>query len=285
MACRAMWDEVSAGDPLAASGRYRVVGVFGRDAPAALQVLGRLRTDAFRSAGMGADAEVDLDRHDADYLQLLLLDDAERALIGGYRLGWCGELLEAHGPEGVYSTSLFDFDAPRLEQLRGAVEVGRSCIAPAYQRQLKTLALLWRAIGTALARRGGAHALFGSVSISATYPASARARILSTLREQAFDPRMATGIVARTPPTLPDAEAAPDLATLDRELREAHGMAVPVLVKKYARLGGRYVGFNVDHAFGGSIDALVWVDLRRTPQAVLEGYVGVPLAASLQGRA
>ena len=55
---------------------------------------------------------------------------------------------------------------------------------------------------------------------------------------------------------------------------ESDGKGVPILIKQYAKLGGRLLSFNVDRDFSNVLDGLVVVDLRQTDPAVLERYVG-----------
>jgi hypothetical protein len=55
---------------------------------------------------------------------------------------------------------------------------------------------------------------------------------------------------------------------------EEDGKGVPVLMKQYAKLGGRFVGFNLDRKFSDVVDGLVIVDLRQTDPSVLERYMG-----------
>lgn len=55
---------------------------------------------------------------------------------------------------------------------------------------------------------------------------------------------------------------------------EIDGKGVPILIKQYAKVGGKLVGFNLDRKFSDVVDGLVIVDLRRTAPAVLERYMG-----------
>jgi hypothetical protein len=45
-------------------------------------------------------------------------------------------------------------------------------------------------------------------------------------------------------------------------------------LKQYTKVGGKFVGFNVDRKFSDVLDGLVVVDLRETDPAVLERYMG-----------
>jgi hypothetical protein len=49
---------------------------------------------------------------------------------------------------------------------------------------------------------------------------------------------------------------------------------VPILLKQYLKLGGRFLCFNLDYGFGGALDGLMFVDLTHTDQKVLKRYMG-----------
>jgi hypothetical protein len=49
---------------------------------------------------------------------------------------------------------------------------------------------------------------------------------------------------------------------------------VPILLKQYLKLGGKLLGFNRDPKFINVLDGLILVDLRETPQKVLQRYMG-----------
>ena len=49
---------------------------------------------------------------------------------------------------------------------------------------------------------------------------------------------------------------------------------LPVLVRQYLKLGGKFLGFNVDDEFSDVIDGLIVVDLRMTEGRTLEKYMG-----------
>jgi hypothetical protein len=59
---------------------------------------------------------------------------------------------------------------------------------------------------------------------------------------------------------------------------------VPVLFKHYAKLGGRFAGFNVDPGFGDALDGLVVVDLAYTDPRFLAMYMGREEARAYQAR-
>ncbi len=63
------------------------------------------------------------------------------------------------------------------------------------------------------------------------------------------------------------------VAWLKQEL-EKDNKGVPVLVKQYLKLRGRFVAFNVDPDFSEVVDGLIFVDLRKTYRTVLDKYMG-----------
>jgi hypothetical protein len=57
---------------------------------------------------------------------------------------------------------------------------------------------------------------------------------------------------------------------------ERDGTGIPILLKHYMKLGGKFLGFSVDPKFNNALDALVLVDLARTDPRVLGRYMGQP---------
>ena len=56
--------------------------------------------------------------------------------------------------------------------------------------------------------------------------------------------------------------------------------SVPVLVKQYLKLGGVFIGFNVDPDFSDVVDGLVLVDLLEMNPRLLRFYFGEEYAES-----
>ena len=63
---------------------------------------------------------------------------------------------------------------------------------------------------------------------------------------------------------------------------EIDGKGLPILLKQYAKIGGKLLGFNVDKKFSNVLDGLVVVDLRQTEASVLERYMGREGAAAFR---
>jgi putative hemolysin len=173
------------------------------------------------------------------------------------------------------------------------MELGRSFVRPEYQREYAPLLLLWKGISRYLTRHPETPVLFGAVSISSRYHRASR-----ELMVRFFESRGATDDLARLlRPRRPfrlgrirkwDCRAVchllRDLGDLTDPIAdvEGDGKGVPILLKQYAKLGGRFLGFNVDRNFSNVLDGLVVVDLRRTDPSVLERYMGKPGVAAFR---
>ena len=249
-------------------------------APGLLREVGRIREETFRAAGEGTGNALDLDDYDRWYEQLVVWDKARGLLVGGYRLGDASAIVQEHGVAGLYSHSLWDFDAGALARLGPALELGRSFIRVETQRAPVALSLLWRGIGAWLSLRPQVRRLFGPVSLDRGYTPHSLQAIVGHFA--ACRPST-TGMVAvaRTPMAA-DAAArlqgarAADMAALDRLVaeQEPDGRGLPILVRHYAKMGARFVAANEDPAFSHVTDLLIEVDLDRTEPRRIRRFMG-----------
>lgn len=275
----------ASGAELARSGSLCALIASAKEIPRLLREIGRQREIAFRLAGEGTGKEIDLDRFDPHYLHLFLWDEERRRLVGAYRMGLADQLLARQGPCGLYTSTLFKFKQPFLDQLGDAVEMGRSFIVPDYQRAAAALPLLWKGISLWVAAHPRYRKLFGPVSISQDYHHLSQHLMVTFLKDQRLDPELAAHVKARHP-----FKAAAD-RTLLREIvstrlhdmedcsaliatLEADNKGLPVLLKHYLRLNGTLLSFNVDPDFASVVDGLILVDLTRTDPRLLAKYMG-----------
>jgi hypothetical protein len=49
---------------------------------------------------------------------------------------------------------------------------------------------------------------------------------------------------------------------------------IPTLIRHYLNLNGKFLSFTVNHGFSQSLDGLIMVDLRQTPDRYLNRYLG-----------
>jgi putative hemolysin len=253
--------------------------------PNLLEEVGRLREVTFRAAGEGTGRSTDLDRFDSSYWHLVLWNKAKRELVGAYRAANTQEIIAQHGIKGLYTNTLFHYKPELFERLGPALELGRSFVRPEYQRQYAPLLMLWKAISRFVAQRPETPVLFGAVSISNTYSHASRELICSFFETRMRQDEL-SGMVTPRRPFRPSRLRRWDCRALCSALRdvedlsnpiadvEIDGKGLPILMKQYAKVGGRFLGFNVDRKFSDVLDGLVVVDLRETERAVLERYMG-----------
>jgi putative hemolysin len=235
---------------------------------------------SFRLVGEGTGRPLDLDDFDRNYLHLFLWDRAEEKVAGAYRVGRTDHLLERHGPGGLYCSTLFDFQQPFLEHLTPGLEVGRSFVAPDYQRSLGALQGLWKGLATYVSRHPRYAKLFGPVSISNDYTPISQNLMVRFLREKKREDSLAGFIRPHHPFELADyGDISPRLESLDEVSArvsevEPDGKSIPVLLRQYMKLNATLLEFNVDPSFGDCLDALLLIDLHRTPDRILGRYMG-----------
>ena len=266
--------ELSRLSPLLSLGNFQIFQARAGEIPATLREIGRRREESFRVAGEGTGHSFDLDRFDQHYWQLFLWDRTERRLAGGYRL--CPT--DAVRPDELYTHSLFRYGADLLERLHPALELGRSFVAPEYQRSYQPLHLLWKGIGAWLVRNPRYRYLFGPVSISSLYHPLSRNLMMQFLERECRDDDLSRLVSPRKPARRKKSSGPPpadfdELSSLVSDI-EPGRQAPPVLLRHYLNLGGRILGFNVDKEFGHALDALLVVDLRRAPKRTLDRYLG-----------
>src|SRR5215469_17137637 len=261
--------------------------------PNLLLEVGRLREATFRRAGEGTGKARDLDSFDGYYWHVLLWHKTKHELIGAYRAGSTKQILTERGVAGLYTSTLFRYDERLFEKLGPALELGRSFVRPEYQRQYAPLLLLWRGIARLVAARPEIPVLFGAVSISNDYTQASREMIYCFFESRMQEDNLAGLIVPRRkfrPGRLRHwdcqamCRALRDLDELSQPITdiESDGKGLPILLKQYAKVGGKLLGFNVDKKFSDVLDGLVVVDLRQTEAGVLERYMGREGAAAFR---
>jgi putative hemolysin len=274
---------------LVENAEFAVYAARASELPHLLDELGRLREITFRAAGEGTGRSADLDHFDAYYWHLLLWNKGKQELAGAYRVGNTDEIIRKHGIKGLYTNTVFRYDEQLFLKIGSALELGRSFVRLEYQRQYAPLLLLWKGIARFVAARPETPVLFGAVSISNEYSSLSREMIVRYFEQRSVkdeDGREFAGLVqARTPFRAPKLRrwdcgalcgALRDLDELAEPISdvEKDGKGLPILLKQYANVGGRLVGFNLDRKFSDVVDGLVIVDLRQTDPSVLERYMG-----------
>lgn len=241
------------------------------------------RERTFRAVDEGTGKELDSDRFDPHYIHLFLWDHSAEKLVGGYRLGKTDVIFQEFGLQGLYSHSLFDYDRAFIEKLGKTIEVGRSFVAKDYQKNPLALDMLWKGIGHYVAKTPDYHTLFGCVSISRQYSKLARAMLADTfLSHYGVEDSIAKKVKARSPMekfnrpwTREQIAGLSEIPIINKLVgRIDPGKTVPVLIRHYLALNGRFVSFTVNNSFNDSLDGMILVDLRNTSQRYLKRYMG-----------
>jgi putative hemolysin len=277
--------EVAAlGDPLLESGDQAVFVATRARIPYLIEEIGRLREVTFREVGEGTGLSIDLDRFDDHYQHLFVYSRREKSVLGAYRLGLTDHILAQQGPQGLYSATLFDYGPGLLDALSPALELGRSFVRREAQRSSKTLLLLWKGIARFVSENPRYRRLFGPVSISARYETFSRDLIVDVLTGGHRHPL--AHLLTPKHPVLPrrthdgglgDPHAVlmlPEHLSSVVSDAESDGKGLPTLINEYLKLGGRFLGFNLDPDFCGVTDGLVVVDLCSADRRLLKFYMG-----------
>jgi len=252
--------------------------------PRLLREVGIQREHTFRLVGEGTGRAMDIDEFDDTYRHLVLWNHKEREVAGAYRFGLTDEILERQGPDGLYTSTLFEYDSALLKKMGPALEMGRSFITPKYQKSYQPLLLLWKGVAEFIAQNPRYTTLFGCVSISGEYSGVSRELIVNFMERHCALPELAAMASPKRPPrpkrlkqvdfSLPkNAFSDPDdVAALVSDVEG--GPSIPVLLRQYLKLGGKIIGFNVDPDFGNCLDGLILVDLMQTDPKVLSRFMG-----------
>lgn len=254
-------------------GDFRCYFARPEEIPNTVTEIARLREVVFRSVGEGSGHSRDTDIYDTFYRHLFLWDTAREQIAGAYRIGVGSEVL-TH-PEGFYTQSLVDFGEGLAPYLPKVMELGRSFLAPDYRKEVLPLKLLLSGILTASAQCEGAEYTMGPVSVSGDFPTFYKSLIYHYFLKHHSMDNASDLVRPKTPFKTDFLRVNPDgllsgcqsVDDLDRLLLYLSNGAyrLPVLFRKYAALGAKYVTFNVDEDFN-TLDAFILEWLGDMPE-------------------
>lgn len=243
--------------------------------PNLMTEIGRLREVTFREVGEGTNKKIDIDEFDLYYNHLFIWDEEEKRIVGAYRAGKGQEILDRYGIEGFYIHTLFKIDENFSPYLGQSMELGRSFIVKDYQRKPLPLFLLWKGILYFLLKHPEYRYLIGPVSISDKLSMFSKAIIIQFMRDNHYDLDLAKYIKPRKRFKVKfgnvDADIilqhSNDINKLDKFIADIEDAdyRMPVLLKKYIKLNGKIIGFNVDPLFNNCLDGLLILDLFQVP--------------------
>lgn len=256
--------------------------------PALMQEIARLRELTFRKIGAGTGSKMDSDVYDKYYKHLVLWDDKELEIVGSYRIGICRDILDKHGKEGLYTTSLFDYSLAMDALLPHSIELGRSFVQQKYWNSY-ALEYLWQGIGAFLTHNPQIKYMFGGVSIASNYNDDARNLIVAYYQKWFGDELMFGQ--AKHKYMVADKDSLElgqifsgdsyqeDYKQLKNRLK-IWGLSVPTLYKQYSELcmpgGMRFIDFAQDKNFGNTVVGLALVYIDLISDAKKERYMNKP---------
>ena len=263
--------------------------------PKCMREIGRLREVTYRAVGEGTNHEIDLDAYDEYYVHLFIWNSEKREIVGAYRLGLADEICARLGVRGLYTVTCFKYDRRLIERIQPCIELGRSWVRVEYQRAFSSLLLLWRGICTFISRHPHYTTLFGPVSISSDYLDTSRNMILRSLRLSNFEKELSR--LVRPRHRLRKAKKAEwnradfdtyidDLDLVSKLVQdiEADQKGVPILLRQYIKMGGKFLAFNVDPEFNYCLDGLIAVNLPKSDPKLMGRYMGVQEFAKYAAR-
>lgn len=251
-----------------------------------LREIGRLRELSFRTVGEGTGLKRDTDQYDRYYFHLVLWDNHALEIVGAYRFCDAATVISENGKAGLYTHSLFQFDATMDNYLSQSLELGRSFVQPKYWGK-RSLDYLWYGIGAFLKTNPQYRYLFGPVSISDQLPQ--RAKDLLVYFYSLYFSEKSIGAKSYNPYELDDDlsrqlkknfsgdDYKKDFTEL-KSLLSNLGASVPTLYKQYTELcddgGVKFLDFGRDPDFAGCVDGLVLVDTHLIKAKKKQRYLG-----------
>jgi putative hemolysin len=254
---------------------YHLICVPSFEIPNIMNEIGRLREITFRLVGEGTNQPMDIDEYDLYYYQMFIWDDEDNKIVGAYRIGKGKDIMLQYGIRGFYIQSLFRINRRFHPILLKSLELGRSFIAPDYQKKPLPLFLLWRGILYFLLKNPEYRYLVGPVSISNRFSTFSKGLIIKFIREHHYNntyskyikPRKRFRVPAHQIDTDIIFENSNDINKLDKFIKdiETGHFAMPVLLKKYLKQNGKIIEFNIDPKFNNALDGLLVLDMYDVP--------------------
>lgn len=249
-----------------------------------LKELGRLREVSFRKVGEGINKKRDTDKYDIYYQHIILWDENDLEIVGSYRIGNGKFINKNLGIKGFYSNTLFRYKARFFPYLNDSIELGRSFVQPKYWGT-RALDYLWYGIGAYLKKNPQIKYMFGPVSISGTFPSTAKDLMVFYYSHyfQAQEEMAEAKVPYQYSSHIKDIkeifslnDKKDDFKTLKSSLCSM-SVAVPILFKQYGDIceegGVKFLGFNVDPDFSDCIDGFIFVDIKKIKNSAKKRYI------------
>lgn len=266
------------------TGRSKI-GVYmaqGFSIPDLMLEIGRLREKVFRTVNEGTGKSCDIDEFDPFYHHMIAFDEENKRVLGAYRIGLIDKILQNRGPEGLYSYTLFKYDALLKTHFIDGVELGRSFVDDdAGRAALRALDSIWKGLGCFFAENPHYRYMVGPVSISNSYTDSSKLLMIYFLNKN-YKSELSPFVKARVPVKLRTenyhqikelARNFKNFSELDEWVKKYDETVVPSLLKSYSKMNAKYLSFNFDPDFN-TIDGMIIVDLLNAPRDEIIKHMG-----------
>lgn len=252
-------------------GNNEIYVLDGRECPASMREIGRLRELAFRAAGGGTGKNCDIDRFDLmdpPCRQLIVWDPASKLILGGYRFIIGDDIrFDSEGRPRIATSHMFHFSDRFIEEyLPYTIELGRSFVRLEYQssrvgaKAIFALDNLWDGLGALTVVYPEIKYLFGKMTMYPNYHRKCRDMILYFLHKHFPDTEELVRPLKPFAPVV-DIQAMEALFTggsfkedykiLNHAIRE-FGFNIPPLVNSYMSLSPtmKMFGTAINDEFG-----------------------------------
>jgi hypothetical protein len=263
------------------------------DSPNVMREIGRLRELSFRAAGGGTGKEIDIDEFDisdAPYKQLVVWNDEDKEIVGGYRFIKCGDAPIKYGVAQLATTELFNFSEKFMrEYLPCTIELGRSFVQPKYQpsagnrKGLFSLDNLWDGLGAIVIDNPDMKYFFGKVTMYTDFNVMARDMILDFMR--VVFPDKENIVTPIHPLVLKNDMTAFEKSIAGLNYKEAHKILnqnvralnenIPPLVNAYMNLSStmKSFGTSINPHFGGVEETGIMVTIADIYDSKKERHI------------
>ncbi len=245
--------------------------VTAQDSPNTMREIGRLREEAFRTAGGGTGKAVDIDEFDTMAnccKQLIVWNPEAEEIIGGYRYIFGEDWKRDTNGQPILATShMFHFSEKFMKEYAPyTVELGRSFVSLAYQnirqnsKSIFALDNLWDGLGALTVLNPNCKYFFGKVTMYPSYIRRGRDLILYFLKKYFGDKENLILPIKPLKIDTPEAELESfftgktfkeDYRLLNAEIRKL-GYNIPPLVNAYMNLSPtmKLFGTAINYGFG-----------------------------------
>lgn len=245
--------------------------VTAQNAPNVMKEIGRLREEAFRTAGGGTSKSMDIDEFDTmdnGCKQLIVWNPENDEIIGGYRYLFGKDWkIQPDGQPHLATSHMFHFSEKFMKEYAPyTVELGRSFVSLDYQnvrqntKSIFALDNLWDGLGALTVINPDCKYFFGKMTMYPSYIRRGRDMILYFLKKHFDDKQHLIIPIKPLKIETPEEELAKifceddfkaDYRILNHEIRKL-GYNIPPLVNAYMNLSPtmKLFGTAINYGFG-----------------------------------